>query len=549
MSVMATMILGTGLERTGALNRLAGWLLRRANGNEERLIAFTSGTAGLMSGFMQNPSVTALFLPVTSRLSSRTGIGLPRLLLPVAAAIIMGDGLTMVGNSPLLMLNDLIQSANRNLPSGAATLPAFPMFRPLPVGVLLLIAGLWYYRYPGRKWLREDDAGVVTPGRTESYFAQAYDIQGEVCELTVGADSPLVGMSVGEAEAQAGAPLFLALLTGNDTRLTPSADKMIWVGSVLGVMGKREAVQEYAKNNGLGLSMRLRHFADLFDPDRAGISEAVIPPTSHFIGRTTAELQLRRRFGISVLAINRDKEIFNQDLREIPIRAGDMLVFHSIWTDLVRAGQNRDYVVVTDYPKDEQRPHKMRLAVAIFAACMLLALTTVLPVPIALMGGAMAMILGGVLNMDEAYAAISWKTVFLMAGLIPLAWAMDSTGAANWVAQQVLERIGAGVPIWVLETALALLTTFFALVIGNVGATVVMVPMAINIALAANGKPAAFALLVALSASNNFLTASNPVLAMITGPTGYRPRDLWRSGLPLTLLYMVIVLAVVNFLV
>ena len=115
ISIMATMILGTGLERTGALNRLAAWLLRRSNGMEERLIMLTSGIAGLMSGFMQNPSVTALFLPVTSRLSSRTGIGLPRLLLPVAAAIIMGDGLTMVGNSPLLMLNDLIQSANRNL--------------------------------------------------------------------------------------------------------------------------------------------------------------------------------------------------------------------------------------------------------------------------------------------------------------------------------------------------------------------------------------------------------------------------------------------------
>jgi di/tricarboxylate transporter len=170
-------------------------------------------------------------------------------------------------------------------------------------------------------------------------------------------------------------------------------------------------------------------------------------------------------------------------------------------------------------------------------------------VPIALMGGAIAMILCGVLNMDEAYAAISWKTVFLMACLIPLAWAMDSTGAANWVAQQVLERIGSGVPIWVLQAALAVLTTFFALVIGNVGATVVMVPMAINIALAANGNPAAFALLVALSASNNFLTASNPVLAMITGPTGYRPRDLWRTGLPLTALYMITVLAVVNFLV
>src|SRR4249919_2591266 len=549
ISVMATMILGTGLERTGALNRLAAWLLRRSHGMEERLIMLTSTIAGLMSGFVQNPSMIALFLPVASRLSSRTGIGLSRLLLPLAAAVIMGDGLTMVGNSPMIMLNDLIQSANANLPSGAATLPPFPMFKPLPIGIVLLVAGLWYYRYPGRKWLREEDTSVVTPGRVESYFAQAYGIQGEICELTVGADSPLVGMSVGEAEAQPGAPLFLALLTGNDTRLTPSADKMIWVGSVLGVMGKREAVQEYAQNNSLRLSLRLRHFADLFDPDRAGISEAVIPPTSHFIGRTPGELQLRRRFGISVLAINRDKQIFNRDLREIPIRAGDMLVFHSIWSDLVRAGQNRDYVVVTDYPKEEQRPHKLRLAVAIFGVCMMLALTTLLPVPIALMGGAMAMIICGVLNMDEAYAAISWKTVFLMACLIPLAWAMDSTGAANWVAQQVLERIGSGVPIWVLQAALALLTTFFALVIGNVGATVVMVPMAINIALAANGNPAAFALLVALSASNNFLTASNPVLAMITGPTGYRPRDLWRTGLPLTAFYMVIVLAVVNFLV
>lgn len=549
ISVMATMILGAGLERTGALNRLAASLLWRSHGMEERLIVLTSGIAGLLSGFMQNPSVTALFLPVTSRLSSRTGIALPRLLLPVASAIIMGSALTMVSSSPLLMLNDLILSANRNLPSGVATLSPFPMFRPLPIGLLLLLSALWYFRYPGRKWLREDDAGVVTPGRVESYFAQAYGIQGEICELTVGADSPLVGMSVGEAEAQPGAPLFLALLTGNDTRLTPSADKMIWVGSVLGVMGKREAVQEYAQNNSLRLSLRLRHFADLFDPDRAGISEAVIPPTSHFIGRTTADLQLRRRFGISVLAINRDKQVFNQDLRDIPIRAGDMLVFHSIWSDLVRAGQNRDYVVVTDYPKDEQRPHKLRLAIGIFAISMILALTTLMPVPVALLAGALAMIVGGVLNMDEAYAAISWKTVFLMACLIPLGWAMDSTGAANWLAQQALQRIGSGVPIWVLEIAVSLLTTFFALVIGNVGATVVMVPMAINVALAASGNAAAFAMLVALSASNNFLTASSPVLAMITGPTGYRPRDLWRTGLPLTLMYTVIVLLVVNFLV
>ena len=126
---------------------------------------------------------------------------------------------------------------------------------------------------------------------------------------------------------------------------------MIWVGSVIGVMGQREAVQAYAQANQLKVSTRLRNFADLFDPNRAGISEAVVPPTSQFIGRTQAELQLRKRFGISLLAINRDKKVFRADIRQLPLRAGDMLVFHSIWTDLAQAGVNRDFVVVTDYPE------------------------------------------------------------------------------------------------------------------------------------------------------------------------------------------------------
>lgn len=546
ISIIATMILGAGLDRTGALNRLAGWLLRRSNGMEERLIMLTSGVAGVMSGFMQNPSITSLFMPVVSRLSGRTGILLPRLLIPVAVAIIMGDALTMVGNSPMIMLNDLLASANRNLPSGAATLQPFPMFRPFPIGVLLIILGIVYFRTIGRKRLVVEEDKNVTPGRTESYFAQAYGIDGDVFELTVGADSPLVGLSVGEAEAEAGAPLFLALSMGSDARLSPSADQMIWVNSVIGVMGHRDAVHEYASTRHLKLSTRLRNFADLFDPSRAGISEAVVPPTSRFIGRTQAELQLRKRFGISLLAINRDRKIHRQDIRKMPIRAGDMLVFHSIWTDLAQGGEHRDFVAITDYPKAEQRPHKIWWAIGVFVVSMALALSTLAPISVALMGGAAAMIVTGVLNMDEAYAAINWKSVFLLACLLPLGWAMDSTGTANWIAQQVLDHVGPNMPIWVFQLAICLLTMAFGLVIGNVGATVVMVPMAINVGLAADGNPAAFALLVALSAGNNFLSQSNPVVSMVSGPVGYRMRDWWRIGAPLTAAFLVVSLVMVN---
>ena len=548
MSIIATMILGAGLDRTGALNRLAGWLLRRAHGVESRLLLYTTAAAGITSSIMQNPSVMSLFLPVASRLSSRTGLTLSRMLLPLAAAIVMGGALTMVGNSPLILLNDLLVSANANLPSGAATLEPLNMFAPMPIGLALLAASLAYFHFFGSKLLREDGGDAVTPARTQSYFARAYGIDGDVHELTVTVDSPLVGMSLGDAEALHEAPLFLALQTGNESRLSPPADARIWVGSVLGAMGPKQQVTDFAQNNFLRMSSRLRAFGDLFNPSRAGISEAVVPPTSGFIGKTQAQLRLRKQHGLSLLAINRDKQVLREDVRNTPIRAGDMLVLHSIWTDLAQAAKGKDFVVVTDYPKDEQRPHKFKIAMAIFAASMLLALSSKIPVPIALMTGVAGMLVAGVIHVDEAYAAISWKTVFLMACLIPLGWAMDSSGAAAWLAGHTLEQLPEGFPLWLLQLLIGLLTTLFSLAISHVGATIIMVPIAINVALAAGGNPTAFALIVALSASNNLMTASNPVMSMVTGPANYTGRDLWRVGGPLSLVYLVVIVIAINLL-
>ncbi len=548
MSIIATMILGAGLDRTGALNRLAGWLLRRAHGVESRLLLYTAAAAGMTSSIMQNPSVMSLFLPVASRLSSRTGLTLSRMLLPLAAAIVMGGALTMVGNSPLILLNDLLVSANANLPSGAATLEPLNMFAPMPIGLALLAMSLAYFHFFGSKLLREDGGDAVTPARTQSYFARAYGIDGDVHELTVTVDSPLVGMSLGDAEALHDAPLFLALQTGNESRLSPPADARIWVGSVLGAMGPKQQLTDFAQNNFLRMSSRLRAFGDLFNPSRAGISEAVVPPTSGFIGKTQAQLRLRKQHGLSLLAINRDKQVLREDVRNTAIRAGDMLVLHSIWTDLAQAAKGKDFVVVTDYPKDEQRPHKFKIAMAIFAASMLLALSSKIPVPIALMTGVAGMLVAGVIHVDEAYAAISWKTVFLMACLIPLGWAMDSSGAAAWLAGHTLEQLPEGFPLWLLQLLIGLLTTLFSLAISHVGATIIMVPIAINVALAAGGNPTAFALIVALSASNNLMTASNPVMSMVTGPANYTGRDLWRVGGPLSLVYLVVIVIAINLL-
>ena len=548
MNVIATMILGMGLDRTGALNRLAGWLLRRAQGVEKRLLRYSSAIAGVTSSIMQNTSVTALYVPVAARLSARTGVPLFRLLMPISAAIIMGGGLTMVGNSPLILLNDLLVAANANLPSGMTTIEPLHMFAPLPIGLALLAAALAYFHFFGNRQLQGESDKNVTPAGTQTYFARSYGIDGDVFELTVTAESPLVGMTFGEAESMHDAPVLLALKTGEDSRLAPPADARIWVGSVIGAMGKRQQVADFAQNQFLSLSARLRHFGDLFNPSRAGIAEAVIPPTSKFIGKSASELSLRRKYGVRLLAINRDKQVIREGARSMPLRAGDMLVLHSIWQDLAKTAKSLDFLIVTDYPKGEQRPHKFKIAMTIFAVTMLIALSTHIPTSIALKAGVAGMLVTGVLKMDEAYAAISWKTVFLMACLIPLGWAMDSSGAAAWVAGHTIERLPSGLPLWLIELTLALLTTAFSLVISHVGATIVVVPLAINLALAVGGNPTAFALIVALSASNNFMTASNPSISMITGPAGYKARDLWRVGLPLSLIYTAVIVLMVHLL-
>ena len=548
IAIIAIMIMGEGLDRAGVLNLTANFVMRMARGAESRLGVVINLVASLFSAVIPSQALAAIMIPVSSRLSARTGVPLSRLLLPMAFCILTATNTTLIANSPLIVLNDLIASANANLPPGAHTIPKFGLFSVTPIGLALAFLGVGYFYFFGRKLLpgHEDERLKVTPGRTESYFAETYGIGGETAELTVTAESPLVGMSIGEAEQLHEAPLILAIKSGNEARMAPPADHVIWVGSVLGVLGPREQLSQFANNQLCRLSPRMRQLGELFNPTRAGISEVVIPPVSRFIKQTIGDLRLRKRFGISVLAVNRGDQVFRDDVRAVTLRAGDTVVLHSNWRDLSLAAEDKDLVVVTDIPKDEQRPGKIWQAVGFFVMAKCLALFTNLDLSVAMMTGAIAMLLSGVLNMDEAYKAINWKTIFVTACLIPLGWSMDSTGTAAWLAQQVLHYLGSASP-YVLQIVLGVLTLLFSQVMSNVGATVMMVPIAISVAVATGGNPSAYALIVAVSSSNTFLLSSgHPALMMVTGPGGYRGKDFLRVGLPLTALVLLVTIVAIN---
>jgi di/tricarboxylate transporter len=546
ISIIAVMILGAGLDRTGVMTVVSAWILKIGGNSVTRIMTLVSATVGVISSMMQNVGATALFMPVMSRVSARTQIPQSRLLMPMGFCAILGGTITMVGSSPLILLNDLIENANSSLPPGVPTLETFHLFDVTPIGIALLLSGIVYFLVGGKFLLpsaKEKASGV--PARTQTYFADVYGIKGDVYELLVTVDSPLVGMSIREAEQIAGAPLLLAIRNTDEPRLAPPSDEMIWVGTILGVMGTRNRVGRFALENQCRVQPRLKTFGPLFNSNRAGISEVVIPPGSPLVGQTIGDARLRTRYGISVLAINRRGEILTEGLRDQELETGDCLVSHSTWRDLSAVARERDFIVATDIPKEEQRPQKVAHALVFFGLSVGMIIFTDFRLSIALLVGAMGMVLTGVLSIDEAYASVSWKTVFLLASLIPLGQAMELTGTAAWIAQEIMRILGV-VPELAIQTALALLATIFTLVMSNVGATTILVPIAVSIALATGANPTMYALIVALSTSNAFILPTHQVNALIMGPGGYRVADFIRAGSPMSLVFIVVMLTMVN---
>jgi di/tricarboxylate transporter len=546
LSIIAVMILGAGLDRTGVMTVIAAFILRIGGKTCAKIIPLISGTVGIISSLMQNVGATALFLPVVSRISVRTEIPLARLLMPMGFCAIMGGPITMVGSSPLILLNDLISASNASLPPGAETLGHFELFDVAPVGLSLLLAGILYFLAVGR-WLVPENRPEpsAAPARTKTYFADTYGIEGDVYELLVTVDSPLVGMQVGDAEKLEGIPRLLAIRNTEAPRMAPPSDEMIWVGTILGVMGSRDEVGRFALDYHCRLQPRVKTFGGLFNPSRAGISEVVIPPGSKIIGQSIGEARLRKRYGISVLAVNRRGKVIIEGVREQVLEAGDCLVSHSTWRDLSELHKGRKFIVATDIPKEEQRPQKVGHALFFFALSISMILFTDFRLSIALLVGALGMILTNVISIDEAYNSVSWKTVFLVASLIPIGLAMELTGTAAWIAQQAMVLLGS-LPDIAVQIVIAVLATLFSLVMSNVGATTILVPIAIGIALTTGANPTMYALIVALSTSNAFILPTHQVNALIIGPGGYRVADFVHVGSGMSVIFLVVMLTVVN---
>jgi di/tricarboxylate transporter len=554
MSIIAVMIIGAGLDKTGIMSTVAAIILKKGGTTEKRIIPIISGTVGVISSFMQNVGAAALFLPVVSRISARTGLPLSRLLMPMGFCAILGGTVTMVGSSPLILLNDLILTSNKALPA-AQQMQTWSLFSVTPVGLALLAAGIIYFVLAGKYVLPvfAGESKGTTGSSSMSYFQNVYGVDYTLFEVVVPAESSLVDKTLDEFEAQNRIRVIAAMRSSDDLRIGASGlarDVGIVGGTVLGILASPINLEKFVERYKLIIRKDLKTFSESLAATRAGIAEVVIPPGSELIGKSARDVWLRKTYGIAMVALHRGGETLREGdgIRDLPLQAGDTIVVHTTWLALTRLEKDRNFVVVTtEYPHEELRPNKVGWAALFFTITLGMVLFSDIRLSVALLTGAVGMVLSGVLKIEEAYQAVSWKTVFLLASLIPLGFAVESSGTAAWIAAQTLTLLD-GVPIWVLQAAVAILATFFTLVMSNVGATVLLVPLAVNIAIGAGANPAVFALTVAIATSNSFLIPTHQVNALIMGPGGYRVPDFIRAGGIMTVLFIVVSLGVLNLL-
>ncbi len=547
MSIIAVMIIGAGLDKTGIMSRVANWILRKGGSTESRITPLISGAVGIISSFMQNVGAAALFLPVVSRISRRTSIPMSRLLMPMGFCAILGGTVTMVGSSPLILLNDLMLSSNKALPE-QYQMETFGLFDVTPIGLALIATGILFFVVFGRFVLPNVKAEKKreTTTRTAEYFQRVYGISGELFELQATLESPLVGMTLMQIERTLeNVPFVLAVRHGDEITVVPDGKDVIWVNSYIGVLSSKRELVKFARQYKLRIVKGENHFSNVMNAQETGIAEIVVPPGSSLVGQTLNDLQLRRNDGLHILRIYRAGYTLDDKVRDTPLQGGDTLVAHTAWRNLKQLRDNKDYAIVTDHVDEELRPNKIRHALFFFILAVSLVLFSELRLSISLLVGAVGMVLAGVLTMDEAYRAVSWKTVFLLASLIPLGLAVEKSGAAAWIAMHTLQILG-DVPIWLLQTVIAILATVFTLVMSNIGATVLLVPLAINIAVGAGADPAVFALTVAIATSNSFIIPTHQVNALIMGPAGYRVIDFMRAGTIMSVLFLVVSLTMLN---
>lgn len=539
VSIIAVIIIGAGLDKTGAMNVLARVLLRFAGKSQSRIMLLISGTVSIISSFMQNIGAAALFMPATKRICRQTNIPVSRILMPMGFLAIIGGCITLIGSSPLILLNDVMRITDPQA-------EPFGLFAVTPVGLALMVAGLGYFFLFGRLVLPSGQ-GEESSGPMSASLKRTYQDIGSLLEVKIPEDFQAT-QTLAELEIR---PLFFVTVVGiakagSNINFTPMPDDTVGPGDVLAVNGAPDMTAKLAKAYGWEVREDLEVFAEHLSSNNAGIMEVIVSPRSDLTRSSLRSSEFRRKYGVNPLALFRGNKTYVAGISTLILETGDALLLQGRWEKFHFLKQEHDLIFTEDVQGEILRTEKIKFAVGSLVLSLTLILLFHVQLSIALLAGALGMVLTKVLSIDEAYQSVDWMTVFLLGGLIPLGIAFEKTGAAKLIAETIMSMMGTVSPLLLL-TVVGILTSFFTLVVSNVGAAVLMVPLAMNMAGTAGADPRIAGLVVAVACSNTFILPTHQVNALIMRPGGYRTLDYFKAGAGMTIVYLVVMMAAVYF--
>ena len=534
ITLLAIFMLAAGLERTGVTRQVGNLLVRVAGQGEVRQIVVVMLAGAFLSLFMNNIAAAAVLLPAVSGASHRAGVNPARLLMPLAFATILGGMATL-----LTTTNIVVSSLLRD-----QRLPGFGLLDFAPLGLPLVAAGIAYMALWGRRQLPDRSPAQVLADihRREADLAEIYHLGERLTRAGVPAGSPFAGKTLADTRFRETYGFsVLAIEREGRVMQAPPPASVILAEDILLLSGKPEKL---TSEEGLELlPARSWRERDL-ESSSVAVVEAVLAPRSGLIGQTLRQALFRERYGMSVIALWRAGRPVRTGLSDLPLELGDGLLLQGERSHLPVLRAEADLIVL-DEPERETPPAtgKGRLALAIMAVTLVLAASGRFAVGEVMLGGALIMVIAGILTMDQAYRAVDFKSVVLVAGMLPLGTAMVKTGAASLLADELVRLLGAAGPR-VLLAGLAGLAILLTQAMNGAAVATVIAPIAIQTAQRTGADPRAMAMGVALATSIAFLTPlGHPVNILVMGPGGYRFRDYFKVGLPLTLLLFALIVA------
>lgn len=545
VSIIAVMIIGAGLNKTGVMNVVARKIVYLVGKSESRIMTVVSVTVAVISSFMQNIGAAALFMPATIKICHQLHYSVSRILMPMGFCAIIGGCLTLVGSSPLIMLNDLMESwwNNNSATLGEASFTPYGLLAVTPIGIALIVSALIYFYIFGRKLLPEDACGLDQDCMDKKLMAIYGEEVGHGYELLVPSFFP--GQSLGDLEIR---PKYhvtvvgIAKEGGYQKDLSPTKDSFIEAGDSLWVMSSEANIERLITEQGWMIKPEFEIFDGENSPDVSGVIEGVVIHHSNLSQHTMAELNFRSLFHINPLAIVRRDQIIVEAINTTKLEQGDTILMQGKWEQFQLLKEEMDIALLAPIHNEQLKPERTKCAVFFLFLALFLALVLQVKLSIALLTGALGMVITRIIPADRAYEAVDWRTVFLLAGLIPLGTAFETTGTAAFIAKGVLSLVGDPTPLALL-LVISLLSSFFALVASNVGATVLMIPLAMNMAASIGFSPMLAALVVAVSASNTFILPTHQVSALIMRPGSYRTKDFMKAGLGMSVIYVAVLMA------